>query len=91
MDLLSLGKTEGVLINAHKYLQDGCQGKCDRLFSVVQSYRTKSNGHKPKQRELHLNIISLRVAKHWNRLPWEVMEFSSLQTHSKPSCMRQTC
>lgn len=49
MDLLSLGKTEGVLINAHKYLQDGCQGKCDRLFSVVQSYRTKSNGHKPKQ------------------------------------------
>ncbi|RMC15240.1 hypothetical protein DUI87_07425 [Hirundo rustica rustica] len=41
-------------------------------------------GHKLKYKKFHLNIrknfFALRVAEHWDRLPWEVMESPSLET-----------
>ncbi|KAK4811119.1 hypothetical protein QYF61_019750 [Mycteria americana] len=69
--------TGGHLINVYKYLKGGCKEDGARLFSVV------SSGHKLKHRSFRLNIrkhfFTVRVTKHWNRLPREVVESSSLE------------
>ena len=79
--LYSLGKRRlrGDLINAYKYLKDGSQADKARLFSVVPSNRTW--GSEQKHRKLRLNWgkgSTVRVTEHWNRLPREVVESSSL-------------
>jgi len=55
------------LIYTYKYLQGGGQEDGARLFSVVSSNRTRGNGHKLKQRKLHLNprknFFPLRVTE----------------------------
>ena len=44
---------------------------------MVPSNRTRGNGHKLKHKKFHLNVrknvFTLRMKKHWNRLPREVM------------------
>ena len=55
--LLSLKK--GRLIgdfNVHKHLKRGCKKDGARLFPLVPSDRTRSNGHKLKHRRSPLNI-----------------------------------
>lgn len=55
---------------------------CQALFSGAQQ-QDKNNDHKLNHKKFHLNMrkkfFTLRIAKHWNRLPRQVVESPSLE------------
>jgi len=61
-----------------QYLKGACKKDGDKLFSGACCNRTRSNGLKVKESKFTLDtrkkFFTMRVVKHWNRFPREVMD-----------------
>jgi len=69
---------------AFQYLKGAYRKDVDNLFSKACCDRTRSNGFKLKEGRFRLGIrkkfFTMKVMKHWNGLPRETVEASSLET-----------
>jgi len=86
LGLFSLEKRrlQGDLIAAFQYLKGAYRKDGENIFSRACCGGTRSNGSKLREGRFRLNIrkifFTMRVVKHWNRLPRGVVEFPSLET-----------
>jgi len=68
---------------AFQYLKGACRKDGENLFSRACCDRTRSNGFKLREGRFRLDmrkkLLMMRVVKHWNRLPREVVEAPSLE------------
>jgi len=68
---------------AFQYLKWSCKKEGDRLFSGICCDRRRGNGFQPKEERFRLYIrkkfFTIRVMRHWSRLPREVVEALSLE------------
>ena len=77
-------RLQGDLTVAFQYLKESYRKEGDRLFSRVCADRTRGNGFKHKEGRFKLDMrkksFTVRVVKHWNRLPRDVVDAPFLET-----------
>ncbi|KAK4831486.1 hypothetical protein QYF61_017987, partial [Mycteria americana] len=82
--LCCMGRLWGDLIAAFQFLKGAYKKDGDRHFSRACCDRTRGNGFKLKDGRFRLDIrkkfFTMRVVKHWNRFPREVVGAPSLET-----------
>ncbi|KAK4814738.1 hypothetical protein QYF61_026715 [Mycteria americana] len=82
----------GELISAFQYLKGAYKKDGERLFSRVCSDGTRGNGFNLKEDRFRLDIgkkcFTMRVVRHWNRLPRQVVDAPSLEVSKGPKCLQ---
>ena len=79
---------------AFQYLKGAYNQEGERLFTRVDSGRTRGNGFKLRQGRFRLDIrkfFTQRVVMHWNRLPKETVDAPSLQAFKARLDFNKAC